>query len=167
MSHRNQDYENFLLAKDFRSAFLLALSLKQPRRLYTLFAGLLASTDRQPDSLTGHGAIDSAIESLRPDMVIRLLQAVRDWNAVTRTSDAAQLVMHAVFKLHPPNVLLDAGIGDNLLDALLPYTERHFARADRLLGQESFALDFLLEQADVYDDETMQDVQPPRTVIIR
>lgn len=36
-----------------------------------------------------------------------------------------------------------SSIGD-LLEGLLPYTQRHFARADRALSQESFVLDYTL-----------------------
>jgi U3 small nucleolar RNA-associated protein 13 len=156
----NQDYENFLLARDYRSAFLLGLSLSQPRRLHTLFALVASSPDRQPASLTGHTSLDDAIARLEGPSVLALLRMIRDWNATTRTADVAQTVLHAVLKLHPPAELLSLTtegrktneLGE-LLDALLPYTERHFARADRLLAQDSFSLDYLLTQCDVFDED--------------
>lgn len=152
--HRNQDYENFLAGRDYRSAFLLGLSLSQPRRLHTLFNLISSSSDRQSESITGQTAIDDAIARLEPASLLSLLRMVRDWNATTRTADVAQTVLHAILKSHSPSALLNIGneLGE-LLEALMPYTERHFARADRLLAQESFALDYLLTQCDVFDEE--------------
>ena len=165
---RVQDLANYVDAKDYRNAFLLALSMDQPRRLLGLLQSILGDdTDEWSSMLAG------VLESLAPGDVFRLLEYVRDWNARSRDSDVAQAVLHSLFRTHSAAQILaaapgatglevadrdakgsksvSAGIGD-ILEALMPYTERHYARADRL-EQESAFLDFVLAQMDEYVTE--------------
>lgn len=125
-------------------------------------------------SITGNPAVDEVIRTLPQNELLKLIRHVRDWNATARTSAVAQLVLHAIVKLRPASDIqaafgsqkrdltpdenaegggkLDVEIkqGDGLrevLDALIPYTERHLARTDRLV-QDSYILDFLLSEMD-------------------
>jgi U3 small nucleolar RNA-associated protein 13 len=124
-------------------------------------------------SITGNPAVDEVVRTLPQNELLKLIRHVRDWNATARTSTVAQLVLHAIVKLRPAGDIqaafgsqkqnstqdenaeggkLDVEIqqGDGLrevLDALIPYTERHLARTDRLV-QDSYILDFLLGEMD-------------------
>ena len=126
------------------------------------------------NSITGNAAVDTVIETLPPLELARLLRHVRNWNANNRTHVVAQTVLHAILKLHTIQNILDAfntgepevlaeingdpddkppgkdkdlrALGD-LLDGLIPYTERHLNRARKLV-EESYVLDFILSEMD-------------------
>ncbi|KAK0549037.1 U3 small nucleolar RNA-associated protein 13 [Tilletia horrida] len=122
-------------------------------------------------SVTGLAAVDEVIRKLPSLQLIQLLLYVRDWNSTVRTSSIAQVVMHAILRFHPASKLMKAfdiaapklraraatkgraagvrAVGDwgSVLDGLLPYTERHYARADRTL-MESRTLEYTLAGMD-------------------
>jgi U3 small nucleolar RNA-associated protein 13 len=125
-------------------------------------------------SITGNPAVDEVVRTLPQNELLKLIRHVRDWNATARTSTVAQLVLHAIVKLRPASDIqaafgpqkqnltpeedaegsgkldVETKQGDGLrevLDALIPYTERHLARTDRLV-QDSYILDFLLSEMD-------------------
>ena len=163
---RNQDYENFVAAKDYQSAILLALSLDQPRRLLNLFAALSASSPRSlaaESTYTGSSAVDRAIASLDDTNLYILLEFCRDWNTSLRTADVAQTVLYTIFKSFSAEKLLllksnDPTSGSNvsaIIEALLPYTERHFSRADKLLAQDSAIVEYTLSAMSMTDYERM------------
>ena len=142
--------------------------MNQPRRLLGLFKTAQNSQPTSSSDVTaGLEAIETALSSLEPDEVLRLLGHVRDWNTSVRTAEVAQFVLYLILRnyaaeeilaLKPPKRDAEEGndedgakprgrsppsIGE-LLEGLLPYTERHFGRADRVLAQESFVIDYTL-----------------------
>lgn len=178
MSLREQDFANYLSLKDYRRAITLALAMEQPGRLYSLFKGL-RSADADADessssSITGNAAVDEVIRTLAGPELVKLLRYVRDWNARAGTSIVAQGVLYAVVRLRAAEDVMGA-FGDSvsvddtdggaasgnatslkeLVDGLLPYTERHLARMDRLL-QESYVVDYILGEMDdgMFDGES-------------
>jgi U3 small nucleolar RNA-associated protein 13 len=141
----------------------------------TLHASAKPAAD-DSTSITGSLAVDMVIKNLPALDLVRLLGHVRDWNARAKTSPVAQTVLHAVLRLRTSEEIvaafgamkdlpaaLAAGGGDRpanprnapaapasigeILDALVPYTERYFDRAERMV-QESFVLDFALSEMD-------------------
>lgn len=162
---------NFLSLNDYRNAILLALAMEQPARLLSLFKKIQSEDIVLGPSITGHPAVDEVIRTLSGPDLARLLRYVRDWNANAKNSGVAQRVLHAAMKLRTAEdimgafgeqTLLSAASGDNkglssvseLVDALLPYTERHLARMERLL-QDSYVVEFILAEMDdgVFGDE--------------
>lgn len=190
-----QDFNNFVLVKDYRRAIQLALAMSQPGRLLSLFRTVLSArasqTDDAGDAVTASVSpeIDAVIGTLSPLDLVRLLKHVRDWNANAKTSPVAQAVLHAIFRLKTPDELMaafervanppkdadaseDEGSDDDevdeaaekakkaakklaaptismreLLDSLIPYSERHMGRVDRLV-QESYILDYTISEMD-------------------
>jgi U3 small nucleolar RNA-associated protein 13 len=133
-------------------------------------------------SITGNPAVDEVLRTLPFAELAKLLRYVRDWNTTARTSGVAQVILHAIVKLRPasdihaafnhrpvnflqndPETKEDSAVkqGEGLrdvMDALIPYTERHLDRTDRLV-QESYILDLLLSEMDGgmgLDDEPME-----------
>jgi len=192
---KEQDFQNYVAMRDYRSAILLALSMNQPGRLLHLFKTLrttAASSDTaslsDATSITGSASVDEIIRTLPHIELARLLMHVRDWNASARTSGIAQTVLHAVLKMRTAEDISKAfeapafseqnaeeeeegatevrrkpkaatvGLKE-LVDALLPYTERHLARADKLV-QDSFVVDYVLGEMDMglLADESLMDV---------
>lgn len=193
---REQDFQNFVQLRDYRSAIVLALAMNQPGRLLSLFtnvrnqstAGSADLTIEDATSITGSAAVDEVIAMLRGPELVRLLRHLRDWNTSARTSPVAQSVLHAVLKLRSAEDIMrafelpsgagaadddddDGADGDGntdderrrprwlrkaaqpvslkeLIDGLLPYTERHLARADKLV-QDSYVVDYILGEMDM------------------
>ena len=138
-------------------------------------------------SITGHPSVDEVIRTLPGVDLARLLRYVRDWNAKAKTSGVAQGVLYAVVKLRSAedvmqafvdeagvSMIMNGSIGETkgvggtplkeLVDALIPYTERHLSRMERLV-QESYVVDYILGEMDdgmfdgeLEDDESSMDV---------
>ena len=142
--------------------------MQQPGRLLSLFKSVRNGPDedglRQSKSFTGSPAVDEVIRTMSSDDLITLIKFVRDWNSNAKTSEIAQEILHAVVKLRsaeeitglfkPQATFAGAeqsadGTGGlkEVVDGLIPYTERHLARMERLI-QESYVVDFLLEEMD-------------------
>jgi U3 small nucleolar RNA-associated protein 13 len=124
-----------------------------------------------PSSITGHPSVDEVIRTLSGSDLAKLLRYVRDWNANAKTSEVAQNVLYAVMKLRSAEDVMKAfgdeageialasgtfesskpGVGGTalkeLMDAIIPYTERHLARIERLV-QDSYVVDYILGEMD-------------------
>jgi U3 small nucleolar RNA-associated protein 13 len=167
---REQDFLNYVALHDYRRAIELALSMSQPGRLFSLFKDI--GSENQPASFTGNGSVDEVIRTLAGRDLVRLLAYIRDWNANAKTSFVAQRVLFAIFKLRAVDDVMQAFVdepvgyeltsgkptvgGDKqgsrealkeLLDALIPYSERHLLRMTKL-HQESYVLDYILGEMD-------------------
>lgn len=185
MKRREQDFQNYLALHDYRKAIQLALTMEQPGRLLNLFTNIRGearsddSDDLSAPSITGSATVDEVIRTLAGSDLARLLRYVRDWNAKAKTSRVAQGILFAVVKLRSAEDVMQA-FGDEageamlatgstgkgagatplkeLIDALIPYTERHLSRMDRLL-QESYVVDYILSEMDdgMFDADSEND----------
>jgi U3 small nucleolar RNA-associated protein 13 len=164
---------NYLVLQDYQRAISLALAMEQPGRLFNLLtdvrnAALEDALVGTTSTVTGSAAVDEVIRTMPKSELTKLLGYLRDWNARAKTSVVAQDILHAVVKLRSAEDIMaafqstasfldDAGflsqkqIGSTALteivDALIPYTERHLSRVDKLV-QESFVIDYLLSEMD-------------------
>jgi U3 small nucleolar RNA-associated protein 13 len=145
--------------------------MEQPGRLLSVFKNLRNSfvLDKPSNSLTGNLAVDEVIRTMSGDDLAKLLKFVTQWNSNGKTSGLAQGVLFAIVKLRTADELMNAykpqfgvpasnGSGlKEVVDGLIPYTERHLARMDRLV-QESYVVDFLLEEMDngMFNDNDME-----------
>lgn len=152
--------------------------MEQPGRLLSLFKNI-KTVNADDTSITGRPSVDEVIRILGGSELAKLLLYVRDWNTNAKTSRVAQGILYAVVKLKSSDEVMKAFqdqlgetvfIGDDtkgpvatgtalkeLVDALIPYTERHLARMDKLV-QESYMVDYILGEMDngmfnVEDDE--------------
>ncbi|KAJ7170145.1 WD40 repeat-like protein [Mycena filopes] len=177
---KEQDFLNYLELNDYRRAIQLAISMGQPGRLLSLFKDIRSSAAESASpstSITGHPSVDEVIRTLGGADLAKLLRYVRDWNAVAKTSIVAQGVLFAIVKLRAADDVMQAfgdeiyevalgekenGDGDEMVDALIPYTERHLARMERLV-QESYMVDYVLGEMDDGmfdgDDEGAMDIE--------
>lgn len=143
---KEQDLANFVYRKEWKNAIILALSLDHPARLLNLFRTVM-SEHQEPGSITGLRQVDGVLSSLVPEQLARLLGRIRDWNTNARTSVVAQRILNVILVSYPPEKLLEVADIKRTLDALIPYTERHFGRMTELL-EESYMVDFVLRQMD-------------------
>jgi U3 small nucleolar RNA-associated protein 13 len=155
--------------QDYRRAIEVALSLGHPGRLLQLFKGLKGDS-----GVTGSADVDQVLQELTSADLVRLLRYVRDWNTRASSAAVAQRVLHATVKLRPAEDIAhafeDTSTGDEgnglheLVEGLIPYTERHLVRMERLV-QESYVIDYVLREMDdglADDDGEAMDVDPVR-----
>ncbi|KAK0079969.1 hypothetical protein PV325_005331 [Microctonus aethiopoides] len=119
-----QKLSNYLKANKLISALKLALKLDKPRQVLRVIENIILNKDSNE--------LKETISELKTDYKVALLKCATTWNTNSRNSHVAQLVINAL--------LNDIGSGnlqvDNLsssMEALIPYTERHFKRLTRLL----------------------------------
>lgn len=168
---RTQDYDNFVALRDFRNAITLGLALDNSSRLLTLFRQVAdarpaagAGDARDAESITGLAAVDETIRTLPPADLAKLLRNARDWNALSKTADVAQTLLHAILRFHRVESLLaltdtsapttrtgkDATESmTELLEGLVPFTERHLARVKRT-AQEASMVKYLSAAMSAY-----------------
>jgi U3 small nucleolar RNA-associated protein 13 len=79
----------------------------------------------------------SLLDALSKEHIGRLLFFCRDWNTHGKHALIAHAVLAALFKNKTPQELKQYPTLKEVLPALVPYTERHFARLDAML-QKSF-----------------------------
>lgn len=145
--------------------------MSQPGRLFSLFNDI--ALEPETASFTGKASVDEVIRNLAGSDLAKLFEYVRDWNTNAKSSTVAQTIMFAIFKLHSPEAIVQA-FGDelaekelstgeintsprkpqgshtalhDLVEALIPYSERHLSRVSKLV-QESYVLDFILGEMD-------------------
>lgn len=171
--YREQDFVNYVSLNQFQQAIQLALDMQQPGRLLSLFKSIGASEEaRSGTTMTGNIAVDEVIRTLPGADLVRLLRYLKEWNAKAKTSAVAQNVLHAIMKLRDADNIMKAfgdelvltAVADGRLDAeseaqsgttamkelvgaLIPYTERHLSRMNRLM-QESYMVDYILSEMD-------------------
>jgi len=182
---------NYLALHDYKKAIQLALSMSQPGRLLSLFKDAMSSPeDVDRPSIIGNPSVDEVIRTLGGSDLARLLRYVRDWNTNAKTSTVAQRVLLTIVKLRSAEEIIQA-FGDEtdekvfadgevsrsssgaaaaatsrmalkeLVDALIPYSERHLSRMEKLV-QDSYVVDYILGEMDDgmfdngFDDDAME-----------
>lgn len=158
---------NYLAMHDYRRAIELALAIQQPGRLLALFRDIRSAALEQglqsDTSVSGNHALDEVIRTLSSPDLSLLVRYIRDWNTNAKTSGVAQSVLYAILKLRPAEDISEAfgynspagtrligtasSSSKDIFDGLIPYTQRHLARLDRLV-QESFVVDYILNEMD-------------------
>jgi U3 small nucleolar RNA-associated protein 13 len=173
---QDQELQNHIRSQNYREAIVLALQLNHPKRLLDLFTAVV-NGPQESGSYTGRKEVDVVIAGLSDSQLWNLLKRLRDWNANARTYNVAQHVLYAILRLHPKERLLnlrrrrkvrmgqdgeladamanlstEPGVRDresvkDVLDGLKAYTERHYARLEKM-GEERFVLLWALQQMD-------------------
>ena len=144
---KEQVLSNLINQRQFGTAILLALDLKQPRRLYSLLESLVfpttlidnAMTDEQQEQCRvtqreNERLLHEILCRLDSESVNTLLGYILDWNTNSRYAALAQRLLRLLFQVYTPQTLLSkCSVLRDHLPAFIAYTERHFARADALL----------------------------------
>ncbi|ORZ19470.1 WD40-repeat-containing domain protein [Absidia repens] len=142
---KEQELQTYMRKKDYLNAILLAMSLNQPFRLLGLFREVMESrADTDLDSITGSPAVDKILAEMGTEHLQKLLNYVRDWNTNAKHSYVAQTVLHAILSSHNSEELVELSNAKELIEGLLPYTDRHYQRIDDLITQ-SYIIDYTLQ----------------------
>ena len=154
-----QQLSNALRAREFGAAVRAALSLRQPRALRGAVDGVLAAGG-------GDDALRAAVAPLGDEDTKFCLEALRDWNTTATHSLSAQRLLHAILKGRTVAQLAALPGAKALVEAILPYSERHYERVDRLVQSAYFveftlrAMGMILPPADGAADAANGDADP-------
>lgn len=128
---KEQELSNLLQRKQFTKAISLALTLEQPLRTLNVIKDILFEEQ-------GEEELARTLKDLRDDQIDVLLKFLCDWNTNAKHSRVSQLVLSLILKQHSPTWLTERPEIKERIEALLPYTERHMERMNRLLQQSMF-----------------------------
>lgn len=143
---RGQELENAVVDADYVKAIRLAFELRRPHKLFELFSDLC----RKPGA---EDQVSKALQELDKDEISKLLEYIREWNTKPKFCHVSQLVLSQLFTmLSPTEIIKIKGIGE-LLEGLIPYSQRHFSRIDRL-ERSTFLLDYALIGMSVMEPQT-------------
>ncbi|KAK6529118.1 U3 small nucleolar RNA-associated protein 13 [Orbilia ellipsospora] len=163
---QQQKLANYIQAKDYKSAIILALELNYPYKLLNLFTAVITSPDAEKDSIIGLKSVDEVLANLNDYHLYLLLCRVRDWNTNSKTSNVAQRVLSVLLKSFSAEKLADLKVpgrkksnddkgsrkkkGEtmpirDMMEAMERYTERHYGRVEELIG-ESYIVEYTLNQ---------------------
>ncbi|RRT75859.1 hypothetical protein B296_00018043 [Ensete ventricosum] len=122
--------------------------------------------------------IEKALGGLGKEEIHVLLEYVREWNTKPKLCHVAQAVLFRMFRIFPPTDIVEVtpcpqnwlqdlklqpwclhflflfqvkGVSE-LLEGLIPYSQRHFSRIDRFV-RSIFLLDYVLARMSVVDPE--------------
>ena len=126
---------NALRAKDFRKAAILAFELEQPYRLLQVVQEIMALEQME--------MLDEIVGAFKPEQLVTCLGYVRDWNTTARNAHQAQVMLLSILRIFPYETLCGCKGMKEIVDSMIPYTERHFSRLEDAL-QRTYALDFTL-----------------------
>ncbi|KAL0304567.1 UNVERIFIED_CONTAM: Transducin beta-like protein 3 [Sesamum radiatum] len=142
---RGQELENAVLDADYTRAIQLAFELRRPHKLFELFSELGRRTDANVE-------IEKALTPLGKEELHLLLEYIREWNTKPKLCRIAQCVLYHVFSILPPTEIVEMkGMGE-VLEGLIPYSQRHFSRIDRL-ERSTYLLDYTLTGMSVIEPE--------------
>ncbi|KAK2999957.1 hypothetical protein RJ639_024082 [Escallonia herrerae] len=142
---KGQELENAVSDADYTKAIQIAFELRRPHKLFELFAELFRKKDAKYHT-------EKALRALGKEESRLLLEYVREWNTKPKLCHIAQFVLFRIFSiLQPTDIIEIRGVGE-LLEGLIPYSQRHFSRIDRL-ERSTFLLDYTLAGMSVIEPE--------------
>lgn len=141
---REQTLNNYVNNKDWSNAFLLALTLNQSMKLYNVIKASIG-LNQDSNSILGSIELENTIGKLSQDQLLLLLKKLRDWNVNFKLFEISQKVLMVIlFKFEVEKLISIPKFG-TLIEAIIPYNERHLNRIDDLI-QQSYTLDYVLEE---------------------
>lgn len=144
---KSQELENAVLDKDYTTAIQIAFELRRPQKLFELFGELCRKDD--PKTL-----LEKAFCSFGKEEFRLLLEYIRECNTKPKFCHIAQFVLSTVFAMLPPTEIVEIkGIGE-LLEGIIPYSQRHFNRIDRL-ERSAYLLDYTLTRMSVIEPQVV------------
>ncbi|XP_076473049.1 transducin beta-like protein 3 [Babylonia areolata] len=134
---QEQRLENYIQDKKYLKAIGLAITLDQPYRVLNILKSIMKTP-------TGSEDLRQTLCNLKTHQLGSLLRYASQWNMNTHHCQCAQMVLNIVLKGFPADELLALPDFKTSFEGLLPYTERHFHRADHHQLQATFA-DYTLQ----------------------
>lgn len=143
---KDQELRNCILHGNWVQAFMLALELDHPMRLYNVLKECI-SKNEDSASRIGSFELEELIGSLEDDNILLLFKRIRDWNTNARLFEVAQRVVRVILDRCDLEKLYQIKGIMQFIDAIVPYSERHYNRFDGLIEQ-SYILDYVSRKMD-------------------
>ncbi|ODV85506.1 hypothetical protein CANARDRAFT_7617 [[Candida] arabinofermentans NRRL YB-2248] len=143
---QEQALQNYINKGDWFNAFLLALTLNHPMRLYNVMKASIAANEDE-GSILGSRKLEQSIGTLDDEKILLLFKRIRDWNTNARLFEIAQKLIKVILINCDIEKLYQISGVMNLIDSIIPYSERHYSRIDDLIEQ-SFILDYAVKKMD-------------------
>ena len=132
---REQNLENLLRANDHENAFKLALDM--PRKLYSIIEKIIISDECDNVLTRIIASLDlSELSMLFPHMV--------KWNTNSKYYLVTQRVLNIIFRTVPNEKLKKVPNFRKHLQSMLPYSQRHMSRLDKLM-QDCSIIDYTVQ----------------------
>lgn len=132
---QEQEFENLIRSGKYKEAVLIGLNtLNQPLKLLKVF-------NQMDDE-----ALSQLIQELEDDNLIKLLDRVKDWNTRARTSRISQRIVYQILYTHSTDDLLRLPGIMKIIDALLPYSQRHYTKVQNI-QEDGYLVDYVIEGA--------------------
>jgi len=128
---RQQELSNLINDHKYLEAIGLAVTLEQPFRVLTIMKDILLVPN-------GIEELSQAVKSLREDQQDTILKFLVEWNTNSKNCHVAQAVLSIILKSKSPFELMNKPNMKDAIEALIPYSEKHFQRMNRLLQQMEF-----------------------------
>ena len=129
---------NFIGKNEWSNAVLLALTLEHLMRVYNVVK-LLIAANSDPALSVGSAELEATMKLLNPEQMVSLLRKLRDWNINFKQFEIAQKVLSVVLD----HISMEDGATRKIVDSIIPYNERHYARLDDML-EETYILDYVV-----------------------
>lgn len=130
---KEHDLMSSIQCKDYETAIELAFELGHSYRLWCV---LCEAADAR-----GAGCFDALAEAWEDERLSRCLDFIKEWNTNSAKAAVAQQLLGAILRRIPFSRLRKLPGIAATVEALVPYSERHFQRIDRLV-QASFVIDY-------------------------
>jgi U3 small nucleolar RNA-associated protein 13 len=158
-----QQLSNCLQQNDYYRAAFIAFQLDHREKMLEILTKILQEQGQeQHQDRRGHSALTSLVSKFNEEQIGKCLLYIRDWNTIAKYSNIAQQFLNCILRLYSPKklVAMSPGILDlpEVLQALIPYTDKHFSRVDRLI-QRSFIVDYTIKSItnNVGGDEILEE----------
>ncbi|XP_012256209.2 transducin beta-like protein 3 [Athalia rosae] len=123
-----QKLSNLLKADKLLAALKLALKLERPFQVLKIIDSVIKK---------GEDGLKETIHELKPLQKESLLKCAITWNTNSRNAQSAQLVINVLLDEISSGELEVTGLASSL-EAMIPYTERHFKRLTQLMQDLHF-----------------------------
>ncbi|XP_078414788.1 transducin beta-like protein 3 [Cetorhinus maximus] len=148
---KHQELSNLLHEKKYVKALGLAISLDQPQTVLTVIKAILGESN-------GQERLESTMLKLRQDQKESVLKFCIMWNTNSKNCHEAQSIVQILLRNETPEQLLQYNGIKAAVEGLIPYTERHFQRVNRLF-QASMFLDYMWQNMRLTEKSSDSDMQ--------
>ncbi|KAL6125120.1 hypothetical protein ACLB2K_077628 [Fragaria x ananassa] len=121
---KSQELENAVRDADYTKAIQIAFKLRRPHKLYESFHELFRKRE-------GEKQMEKALHDFGDEELAVLLDYVREWNTKPKFCHVAQFVLFKILNIFNPEEIIKVKGIQNILEALTPYSQRHYTRVDR------------------------------------
>lgn len=138
---QDQKLQNLERDGHWAEAFQLAVDLDRPMTIYRVLSRCIATGPDEGCALHSE-EVEAALKQLPDEKILRLFVVARDWNANRRLFEVAQRFIRAALARIGAERLAQIPGLVSILNGIIPYSARHYARYDDLVEQ-SYALDYV------------------------